>query len=92
VSDKAHGLRKKLEELDAELKRTQTADESQRRLLHALQQDVQALLERSGETPLGPDQSISQRMRASLQHFETTHPLLTVLIQQVLDSLSAMGI
>jgi predicted ribosome quality control (RQC) complex YloA/Tae2 family protein len=92
MSDQKRKLQETLEQLNAELKRTQTADETQRQQLHALQSNVQSLLERSGEAPWAHDQSVVPGLRASLQHFEATHPVVTSLIEQVVNTLTNMGI
>jgi hypothetical protein len=92
MSDQPDPLREHLEKLEAELKRTQPADETQRQHLDALHSDVRGLLEKPG--PLTPEdhQSTGQRLTTSLQHFETTHPALSAAIEQVLNTLSGAGI
>ena len=92
MSDQHDPLRDHLEKLDAELKRTQPADDTQRQHLDALHSDVRSLLEKPG--PLTPEdhQSLGERMSTSLQHFESTHVALSALIEQVLSTLSSAGI
>jgi Domain of unknown function (DUF4404) len=92
MTDQQDPLRDHLKKLEAELQRTQPADETQRQHLDALHSDVRSLLAKP--EPLTPEdhQSLGQRLRASLQHFETTHPALSALIEQVLNTLSAAGI
>ena len=92
MSDQQQELRARLEELDAELKRTQPADEAQREHLRAMQHDVQALLDRTGATAQAGDPPTVHGLRAGLQHFEATHPVLAALVEQVLNTLSNMGI
>lgn len=92
MSDQKQQLQEILEQLNAELKRTQTADENQRQQLHALQRNVQSLLDRSGEAPEANDQPAAQSLRASLQHFEATHPVLATLIEQASNTLTNMGV
>ena len=92
MSEQKSDLQDQLEKLDAELKRTPAADETQRQHLEAMQAHVRTLLERSGENPTAHDPSIFEALRSGLQHFEATHPALAGLIEQVLSTLSAAGI
>lgn len=85
-------LRKLLQQLHEEIKKTQTVDEKGTELLTDLDGDIHALLERSEDniSPIQP--SITQRLDAALLHFEVTHPSLTVMISKLLDTLSNAGI
>jgi len=85
-------LRKLLQQLHEEIKKTQTVDEKGTELLTDLDEDIHALLERSEDniSPIQP--SITQRLDAALLHFEVTHPSLTVMISKLLDTLSNAGI
>ena len=85
-------LRKLLQQLHDEIKKTQTVDEKGTELLTDLDGDIHALLERSEDniSPIQP--SITQRLDAALLHFEVTHPSLTVMISKLLDTLSNAGI
>jgi hypothetical protein len=93
MSDPRQQLRSRLEALDAELARTDPADEDQREVLLGLRRDVQALLERSANpAPPDDDPFNLDNLRTGLQHFEVTHPVLSTAIEQVLTTLSNMGI
>jgi hypothetical protein len=85
-------LRKILHQLHDEIIETQTVDEKGSQLLHDLDEDIRALLERSGENPMQLHPSLVQRLEGTLYHFEVTHPSLTTLISKLLDSLSNSGI
>ena len=85
-------LRKNLQQLHAEIKNTQAVDEKGSELLRDLEGDISALLERSEETPVQVHPSIIRRLEGALDHFEVTHPDLTMLISKLLDSLSTAGI
>ena len=80
MSDQPDPLRDHLEKLDAELQRSQAADEAQRQHLEALHSDVRSALAKPD--PLTPEDhnSLGERLTTSLQHFETTHPALSALI------------
>lgn len=92
MNDQQQQLQTMLEQLDAELKRTRTVDRNQRQRLRALQEDVRALLERSEQA--APDEHATniEGLQAGLRYFEATHPILSGLIEQVLNTLSGMGI
>ena len=92
MSDQPRDLRAHLEQLNEELQRTQPANDAQRQHLAALQGEVQALLD--GPAELSPDdpESVGERFSEGLAEFETTHPVLSSLIEQVLNTLSGAGI
>ena len=92
MSDQHGQLRDHLEQLDAELKRTEPANDTQRQHLEAMQGEVRAALDHPGEIPPEAHESLGQRFTESLQHFETTHPVLSSLIEQILNTLSGAGI
>ncbi len=92
MSDQPRDLREHLEQLHAELQRTQPANDAQRQHLAALQVEVQALLDGPAELSAAADASAGQRISESLASFETTHPVLSSLIEQVLNTLSGAGI
>jgi len=85
-------LNEKLRELHTELGRTEAVEEPTRALLQSLEQDIRTVLERSGEITPAHYQPLVQRLPGALEHFEIAHPSLAVLIQQLLDTLSQMGI
>jgi len=81
-----------LHQLDDEIKHTKAMDEKGDNLLHALDGDIHALLERSEKVPLEVHPSNVQHMEDALTHFEVTHPGLTELISKVLTYLNSSGI
>ena len=85
-------LRKLLHQLHDEIKNTQAVDEKGSELLRALEGDINALLERSEENPVQLHPSSIQHLESALDHFEVTHPSLTMLISRLLESLSNAGI
>ncbi|PYQ10860.1 MAG: hypothetical protein DMH00_09785 [Acidobacteria bacterium] len=92
MDDQNRRLREQLERLAADLKRAKSVDEVGRTILHELQQDVQDLLTRSGEVSGLQEHPIAARLRQGIQHFEMTHPTLVALMEQLVNTLSAMGI
>ncbi len=85
-------LRKLIEQLHAEIQNTQSVDEKGQELLAHLEGDIQKLLAHSEgvATPVRP--STLRRLEESLDHFEVTHPTLTILISKVLEGFSNVGI
>jgi hypothetical protein len=85
-------LRELIEKLHDEIQNTRTVDEKGKELLTHLESDIRALLDLSGEnaTPVHP--STLRRLQEGLDHFEVTHPTLTILIAKVLEGLSNVGI
>ena len=92
MDDQNRQLREQLEQLDADLKRTKSVDEAGRTILHMLQQDVQDLLARSGEGAGVQEHPIAVRLRQAIQHFQVTHPTLVASMEQMVNTLSTMGI
>ncbi len=78
-------LRTTLEQLHAELERTQVVDDESRQLLQHLQSDIQVVLkEPSAESRA----SLRNRLEGALAHFEDSHSQLTLTIKTVLDHLA----
>jgi hypothetical protein len=84
--------RKLLQQLHDEIEKTQAVDEKGSELLRDLEGDIRALLERSEKKPAQLHPSLIQRLEGALDHFEVTHPDLTMLVSKLLDSLSNVGI
>jgi len=84
-------LRDLLEQLHEELERTEVQDEASRERLRHLQADIRALRERSGET-IESDEPLLERLQESIDHFETSHPQLTLMLSQMMTILSNAGI
>ena len=82
-------LRERLEQLHAELAKTESVDERSREALEHLVRDIQALLEESGERPHA---SLSERLSQATRDFEKSHPTLSATLGRVADALSNLGI
>lgn len=82
-------LRDLLGKLHKELQRIESVDEKGRELLRELDDDIRALLERSGESR---GNSILARLQAAIDHFEITHPKLTMALSEMMTALSNAGI
>jgi hypothetical protein len=82
-------LRDLLGKLHDELQRIESVDEKGRDLLRDLDADIRALLERSGEA--GSD-SIARSLQSAMDHFEITHPKLTMALSEIMKALNNAGI
>ncbi len=82
-------LTKLLEELHTTLDATEAVDEKGRELLRVLNEDINELLERSEDAD---NDSLLERMRETMTHFERTHPEMASALSQLLTSLSNAGI
>ena len=85
-------LRKLIESLHAEIQNTHTVDEKGQELLVDLESDIRKLLAQSGRVAAPVHPSTLRRMEEGLDHFEVTHPTLTILISRLLEALSNVGI
>lgn len=76
-----------LEKVRAELQQIDHVDKDERELLLDLEQDIHALLERTGAMP-----SILDRFQRAVERFEIRYPTLTTLLSEVSTILSNAGI
>ena len=79
-----------LEQLQAELGKTQAVDEKGRQVLRNLDADIQKLLLRS--EGLEGDESFAESLKTAIDHFEDSHPALTSALSHMLTILSNAGI
>ncbi|MGA2490081.1 MAG: DUF4404 family protein [Anaerolineales bacterium] len=85
-------LRKLIEQLHAEIQNTHSVDEKGQELLLHLDSDIHKLLNRTGEVIAPVHPSTIRRLEEALDHFEVTHPTLTILLSKVLEAFSNVGI
>ncbi|MBI5952594.1 MAG: DUF4404 family protein [Chloroflexi bacterium] len=79
-----------LEKLKNEIEGIQPNDEKGQALLRELSADIRELLERAESKQPAP--SMMQRLQASIDHFEITHPDLTAALSSLSAILSNAGI
>jgi prefoldin subunit 5 len=76
-----------LEKLKSEIEGIQPNDEKGQELLRELSSDIRDLLEQAEAK-----QPMMQRLQASIDHFEVTHPELTAALSSLSNILSNAGI
>ena len=81
-----------IEQLHAEIQKTRTIDEKGQELLVDLESDIRRLLIQIGGIPAPVRPSTLRRLEEGLDHFEVTHPTLTILLSKLLEALSNVGI
>jgi len=81
-------LRELLEALRSELDRADALDERSRALLRELDGEIRQALERSEPHA----ESVTRRLRETVEGFEGEHPQLTEAVSRVIDALVKMGI
>jgi hypothetical protein len=82
-------LRELLEKLHHELSQMEPTDEAGQERLRQLEADIRRLREdEAAET----DEPMLERFQESIDHFEETHPDLTMMISQMMTILSNAGI
>jgi hypothetical protein len=84
-------LRELLEKLHQELERTEAVDEKGSELLRHLDADIRDLLKRSGANT-ETDEPVLERLQDTIDHFEATHPRLTLVLSEMMTILSNAGI
>lgn len=77
--------------LHQELEQVDAVDETTISVLSVLREDIQNLL--SGKTGATAEEHgpVSERFAHAVNHFETDHPRLSMVLQYVLESLAKMG-
>ena len=84
-------LHELLAKLEREMEQMEVTDEAGRERLRYLEADIRRLRERTGEDEES-DEPMLERFQESIDHFETSHPELTMMISQMMTILSNAGI
>ena len=84
-------LRTQLATLHNKLHQADPLDLQQRELLQTLVDDIQALLKRD-EIQRHHYTSLSERLNDAVAELEASHPQITLLMRQTIDSLAYLGI
>ncbi|MBI3174565.1 MAG: DUF4404 family protein [Chloroflexi bacterium] len=87
---KDQSLRNLLEQLQGELKRSETMDTEGRELLRGLEREIHQFLERAEGEQARP--AFLRELEDSITHFEVTHPALTRVLSEMLNTLNNAGI
>ena len=82
-------LHELLENLNRELAQTEVTDEAGRARIRQLEADIRSLRERES---METDEPMLERFQESVDHFEDSHPELTMMISQMMTILSNAGI
>ena len=85
-------FREQLERLHSQLQHLGSADESEQLLLQQLNSDIQSLLEHKEDYEKRHYDSLSKRLRDTIEKFEASHPSITLLMGQFADALAKIGI
>jgi phosphoglycerate-specific signal transduction histidine kinase len=84
-------LRSDLHKLHVELRAINSLDEEEQRILRLLESDIAELLARDDDN-LKPDPDSRQRLSETLVRVEASHPQVTLVVRQMVDSLAYLGI
>ena len=85
-------LRVQLEALHTELQQVHSIDAGEREMLQSLARDVQEVLTREADRTEQHYSSLGGRLKEAVAKVEASHPRATLLMRQVIDQLSYMGI
>lgn len=85
-------IRQPLEKLHSELAGANAEAEQPHELLARLQAETEALLARAGQPPSADHRSFRERLSQALPEFEASHPSLTAVMAEVIDTLGRMGL
>jgi hypothetical protein len=81
-----------LEELHAQLSRAERVDPDTLKMLRALTDDIDRLVEKKGNGSAAEVEPVSNGLRDLILKFEADHPQFSNAIGKVADALAAMGI
>jgi len=84
-------LRTRLEQLHAELQKADAIDQQQREKLQARANEIEQLLKREEIKPHHYT-VLSERLSEDVAQLEASHPQITLLMRDVIDSLVYLGI
>lgn len=91
MSEHANKIKAVLAELEEELRTLPSVDGDTRKVLEDTVQEIQSALAPDEPGELQP-QSLTERLGATAQEFEESHPTLTGIISRLIDGLGQMGI
>lgn len=84
-------LQTQLEQLHAELHHADSLEPEHREILQTLADDIDQLLKRDEIKP-HHYQRLSEKFREQLAQLEASHPKITLLMREAIDSLAYLGI
>ncbi len=82
-------IRENLERLRAEISKIEEGDATTRDRLNGLIDDIETEIESDDETR---DQSLPESLQEAITQFETEHPRTTAILNDIMITLSNMGI
>jgi hypothetical protein len=85
-------FREQLQRLHIQLQQAGSVDEPDQLLLRQLNSDIELLLEHKEDYERHHYDSLSTRLRESMEKIEASHPNLTLLMGQIADALAKIGI
>ena len=81
-----------LEQLHNEIEGTQSVDAKERELLHELETDIRALLERCEAEQIQSPPLTARRMEDAIEYMALNHPTLTAMLSNMSTILSNAGV
>ena len=84
--------RKLLEEFRNQVAQAESLDEEGRNLLLSLDKEIDNLMKSSKDETVDIPDSVLEQLQESIEHFEDTHPTLTLTLSQMMTVLSNAGI
>ncbi|MEW5940272.1 MAG: DUF4404 family protein [Chloroflexota bacterium] len=85
-------LDKLLERLHEELEGAEHVDDKGRDLLRQLDADIHSLLGQPEAEEANPWMAVARQLKDAINHLEATHPRLTAVLSDMVNSLSNAGI
>jgi hypothetical protein len=78
--------------IEEEIKAPQSINEKDKELLIRLKTEIQEFLSKDEENKMSIHPTLIEKLQEGVDHLEASHPKITSIISQILDSLSGAGI
>jgi hypothetical protein len=91
--NKDQELRDLLDRLNSELEQSESVDERGQEMLRNIDADIRRRLEeKEAKRETEENDSVPERLQRAIEHFEETHPTLTLTLSEMMTILSNAGI
>ncbi len=85
-------FRQNLESLHTEIRNIQQIDDDSKDKLSKLASDIQQILKQGEDVSSEHHSNLTKSLKDSIQYFEVSHPRLTAVMNNLINTLSDMGI
>ena len=84
-------LHKSLKDLHEEVKNVEAGDEKSKDLLDTLATSIQRVIDNPEETTAEHQANLLENLKESVRYFEVSHPALTAIMNNIINTLKGIG-